>query len=173
MKSLLLASVTTILLSGTAYANVVCDAAGNCIANSPPPIAASPPPVPAPARAQPPVYNPRPVASRPSSAPNKLQMNCHPTDSAPYFVTYNGYAGTILITGSDTGRTRSYPVRDIQDNTGPGIFYVNAKRQDQKRTMYFAFNYSNDGGDGGIRVKGINSDGIYTDTRDACTPTRS
>lgn len=123
------------------------------------PVQPAPPPV---------VYVP-PVI-RAASAPNKLQMNCHPTDSSPYFVTYNGYAGTVLVTGSNTGLTRSYPVRDVQDDTGRGVFYVNAKRNDQNRTMFFAFNYSNDGGDGGIRVKGFNSDGTYSDARDTCTP---
>ena len=68
------------------------------------------------------------------------------------------------------GRTRPYPVREIRDDTGKGVFYVNAKRNDQNRTLFFAFNYSHDGGDGGIRVKGVNSDGIYTDAHDACTP---
>ena len=97
-------------------------------------------------------------------------MNCHPADSAPYFVTYNGNAGSVLVTGSDTGRTRSYPVREVQDNAGPGIFYVNAKRDDQRHTLYFAFNYSNDGNDGSIRVKGVNSDGTHTDVQDTCTP---
>jgi hypothetical protein len=120
----------------------------------------------------PPLPAPEP-APRPASAPDKLQMNCHPEHSASYFVTYNGHAGTVLITGSDTGRTRPYPVRDIHDNTGAGVFYVNAKRNDQHRTMFFAFNYSNDGGDGGIRVKGVNSDGTYMDARDACTPVQN
>ena len=82
-------------------------------------------------------------------------MNCHPEHSASYFVTYYGHAGTVLVTGSNTGR---------------GVLYVNAKRNDQNRTLFFPFNYSNDGGDGGIRVKGVNSDGIYTDAHDACTP---
>jgi hypothetical protein len=104
-------------------------------------------------------------APRPASAPNLLQMNCHPEHSTPYFVTYNGNVGTVLVTGSETGRTRTYPVRGIHDDSGRGMFYVNAKRNDQNRTLFFAFNYSNDGGDGGIRVKGVNSD-----TRDACTP---
>ena len=47
---------------------------------------------------------------------------------------------------------------------------VNAKRDDQRRTLFFAFNYSNDGNDGSIRVKGVNSDGTKLDARDACTP---
>ena len=109
-------------------------------------------------------------ALRPLSAPDKLQMNCHPENSSPYFVTYNSYTRKVLVTGSRTGRTRPYPVREIQDNTGSGILYVNAKRDDQKRTLFFAFNYSNDGNDGGVRVKGANSDGTNTDARDPCTP---
>ncbi|HEY8007133.1 MAG TPA: hypothetical protein VIE66_10145 [Methylocella sp.] len=109
-------------------------------------------------------------APRQASAPDKLQMNCHPEHSTPYFVTYNGHAGTVLVTGSESGRTRSYPVREIHDNTDAGIFYVNAKRDDQPRTLFFAFNYSNNGNDGGIRVKGINPDGTKMDMRDSCTP---
>ena len=58
---------------------------------------------------------------------------------------------------SETWRTSPYPVRNIHDDTGKGVFYVNAKRKDQNRTLFFAFNYSHDGGDGGIRVKGVNS----------------
>lgn len=119
--------------------------------------------------APPPVVYVPPVI-RAASAPNKLQMNCHPTDSSPYFVTYNGYAGTVLVTGSNAGLTRSYPVRDVHDDTGRGIFYVNARRDDQNRTLFFAFNYSNDGSDGSIRVKGFNSDGTYSDAHDICTP---
>jgi hypothetical protein len=107
---------------------------------------------------------------RQASAPDKLQMNCHPEGSTPYFVTYNGHARTVLVTGSESGRTRSYPVREIHDNTDAGVFYVNAKRDDQPRTLFFAFNYSNDGNDGGIRVKGINPDGTKMDMRDSCTP---
>jgi hypothetical protein len=127
----------------------------------------APPPAPEIVYASPPAPAPAP---RPASAPDKLQMNCHPEHSAPYFVTYNGQRETVLVTGSDTGRTRPYPVRDIHDDTGAGVFYVNAKRDDQRRTLFFAFNYSNDGNDGGIRVKGVNSDGTKLDARDACTP---
>jgi len=137
----------------------------------PPQIVYVPQPAPAPAPeivyASPPAPAPAP---RPVSAPDKLQMNCHPEHSAPYFVTYNGQRETVLVTGSDTGRTRPYPVRDIHDDTGAGVFYVNAKRDDQRRTLFFAFNYSNDGNDGSIRVKGVNSDGTKLDARDACTP---
>ena len=64
---------------------------------------------------------------------------------ATVFVTYNGNVGTVLVTGSETGRTRPYPVRVIHDDTGKGMLYVNAKRNDQNRTMFFAFNYSHDG----------------------------
>ena len=99
-------------------------------------------------------------------------MNCRPEHSAPYFVTYNGHTETVLVTGSDSGRTRPYPVRDIHDDTGAGVFYVNAKRNDQSRTLFFAFNYSNDGNDGGIRVKGVNSHGTFMDARDTCTPVK-
>lgn len=107
---------------------------------------------------------------RQASAPDKLQMNCHPEGSTPYFVTYNGHARTVLVTGSESGRTRSYPVREIHDDTDAGVFYVNAKRDDQPRTLFFAFNYSNDGNDGSIRVKGINPNGTKMDMRDICTP---
>ncbi|MGB6494150.1 MAG: hypothetical protein WBF00_11275, partial [Methylocella sp.] len=140
----------------------------------PPQIVYVPQPAPSPAPeivyASPPAPKPAP---RPASAPEKLQMNCHPEHSAPYFVTYNGHTGTVHVTGSDSGRTRPYPVRDIHDDTDAGVFYVNAKRNDQNRTMFFAFNYSNDGDDGGIRVKGVNSDGTYMDARDACTPVQN
>src|SRR3984893_7491364 len=127
----------------------------------------APPPAPEIVYASPPAPKPAP---RPASAPDRLQMNCRPEHSAPYFVAYNGHRGTVLVTGSDSGRTRPYPARDIHDDTGAGVFYVNAKRNDQSRTLFFAFNYSNDGNDGSIHVKGVNSHGINMDAKDTCTP---
>lgn len=186
MKTIYLAAVSTVLLSSAAYASVACDSNGCVVTSTAPPVAPAPVPAPAPAPAPyvPPVgyvlvpapapAPPAPRApvivyvQRPVSAPDKLQMNCHPVDSAPYFVTYNGNAGTVLVTGSDTGRTRSYPVREVQDNAGPGILYVNAQRPDQRRTLFFAFNYSNNGNDGSIRVKDLNYD-----QSDTCTPIHS
>lgn len=127
----------------------------------------APPSAPEIVYASPPAPKPAP---RPASAPGKLQMNCHPEHSMSYFVTYNGYTSRVLVTGSGQGIIRSYPVRDIRDDTGAGVFYVNAKRNDQNRTMFFAFNYSNDGNNGSIHVKGVNSHGTNMDAQDTCTP---
>lgn len=93
--------------------------------------------------------------------PTALVMKCEPSNAAPYEVVYiHGHAAVI----GQSGKPREYPVIDEHDNTGGHTFYVAAKRDDQNRTLYFAFDYSRRGDDvSAIRVKGPGYD-----ARDKC-----
>jgi hypothetical protein len=211
MKLVPFYTLATILLSSTAYANVVCDADGNCIASKVPPVAA---PVAPPSYTPPPGYQLTPVVPQaaipvvppgyqltpvvpqaaipvvppgyqltpiPASppvvvvrpalafAPSWMKMTCYPNDSSPYEVRYYGESGRVDITGTITGSiTRRYPIIDRQDSTSSKILYVAARRGDQNRTMYFAFDYSPDRDVSDIRVKGFDGNGRYYDDTDKC-----
>jgi hypothetical protein len=155
------------------------------------PPAAAPAPAAPPAYIPPPGYELRPIQTPPpvviqvppvvlqpapanipalAFAPSWMIMTCYPNDSSPYVVRYYGEAGRIDITGTVSGAvTRRYPIFDRHDNTGAHVFYVAARRDDQERTMYFAFDYSPDRDVSDIRVKGLDGSGQYQDKSDKCT----
>jgi hypothetical protein len=96
----------------------------------------------------------------PTTTHASLVMQCFPQGGAPYSVVYaNGRAAVI----SNSGITREYDVIDEHDNQGGYTFYVAAKRDDQERTLYFAFDYSHRTDVSAIRVKASNYD-----SRDKC-----
>jgi hypothetical protein len=180
--------LATILLSSTAYANVACDANG-CIVSNPAPTAPSAPapsyvpppgytlqPIPVTPATPPPGYVLTPISPPPAAsleevfAPSWMKMVCYPNDSSPYVVRYYGESGRVDITGTVFGSiTRHYPIFDRHDNTDARVLYVAAKRSDQARTLYFAFDYSPDRDVSDIRVKGLNAHGIYQDLTDKCS----
>jgi hypothetical protein len=94
--------------------------------------------------------------------PTGLVMQCFPTSGTPYAVVYINNQAAVI---SHSGTTRPYVVVDEQDNQKKHVFYVAAKRDDQDRTLYFAFDYSRRSEDiSAIRVKASNG----YDSRDKC-----
>jgi len=97
--------------------------------------------------------------------PRVLAMTCQPSDigARSYDVFFKDGDPSLKITGSNVPRW--YHVIDRHDNSGGHILYVAAKRQDQERTLYFAFDYSQTNGDASaIRVKAPNG----YDAKDKC-----
>lgn len=121
--------------------------------------------------AQPAYNNPSPsVAPNSYSASSWMKMICYPADSSPYVVRYYGESGRIDITGAAHGITRHYPIIERQDRTEKHVLYVSARRDDQDRTLYFAFDYSQLGKDvSDVRVKGRDGNGQYQDKTDKCS----
>jgi hypothetical protein len=136
------------IFAGAASANVACDAQGNCITSSP----AAPPAYTAPTPA------PAPEARQAPHSDITLGMTCYPQGGKPYSVTYSNDAQTIYVT-AQSGVTRDYPAFDVINKKDVHVLYVAAKRSDQERTMYFAFDYSHKGRDvSDIRVIDNQSD---------------
>ena len=144
----------------------------------PPPPAPAPPPPPPLAQPTPPDMPPalppegRPAPSMPPNGmpppmppgkqgyldepqlPRVLVMLCQPADGRPYGVFFEDGSRTVELTGS---KARPYFVIDRRDNHPGHTLYVAAKRQDQDRTLYFAFDYSRVTSDvSAIRVKAPN-----------------
>jgi hypothetical protein len=124
----------------------------------PPPV----PPVPAPQPAPQMQRAPYPRLDQNRMHPATLVMQCFPQGGAPYAVAYtNGSSATF----SQSGVHRDYPVIDERDDQRNHVFYVAAKRNDQDRTLYYAFDYSQMNRDvSAIRVKAPNG----YDARDKC-----
>jgi hypothetical protein len=95
--------------------------------------------------------------------PNVFAMYCHPNNGAVYgVIAANGNNKAKIV--SRTGKIREYEVFEQKDNPAGGTFYVAARRPDQDRILYFAFDYSrNDKDVSAIRVKGPGYD-----SRDKC-----
>jgi hypothetical protein len=107
--------------------------------------------------------------------PHLLAMECAPaagisrsdrvsTDGGLYGVVFKDGTSVVDVV-SGLGNVRSYPVIDRHDDQSRHTLYVAAKRVDQDRTLYFAFDYSRVTNDvSAIRVE---APGGY-DARDKC-----
>jgi len=110
----------------------------------------------------------RSVAAAPVSPPQQVHQNinigmtCRPVGGFPYYVAYDDDAKTINVTGSVNGKkpvVRPYPVFEVNNDQRKHVVYVAAKRGDQTRTLYSAFDYSRNGHDASAtRVKSPNYD---------------
>lgn len=100
-------------------------------------------------------------------APNShLVMICSPMNGAPYGVALTmGNTKEVEVISASGKTVRPYPIYDVNNNEHRHVLYVAAKRPDQDRTLFFAFDYSQKGDDvSAIRVKGPGYD-----STDRCT----
>jgi len=120
--------------------------------------------------------NPTPTPSEPPaqkqeqqgqfSPDSKLIMVCSPVGGKPYAAVLTMKNTETIEIVSASGTTRPYPIFDMNNNKHKHVLYIAAKRQDQDRTLYFAFDYSQKGDDvSAIRVKAPNG----YDAKDKCS----
>lgn len=99
----------------------------------------------------------------PAAVPEVFAMYCYPKGGEVYGIVVGRGNGMAKVV-SRTGKVRPYEVFEEKINEPRGIFYAAAKRTDQDRTLYFAFDYSKGGDDvSAIRVKAPGHD-----SRDTC-----
>lgn len=116
--------------------------------------------------APPPPPAPAPQKQGGQFAPDShLVMICSPASGSPYAVSLTMNDAKHIDVISNSGTARSYPIYDMNNNENNHVLYIAAKRPDQDRTLYFAFDYSGKGNDvSAIRVKAPNG----YDARDKC-----